>query len=54
MLEHDGSVFGDDSGSHRGEIAVGNGVVLNAIFLLHHGKLEMIELEDSHRYPGMS
>lgn len=41
------AVFGDDSGNSRGETGVENGVVLNAVFLLRHGKLEMIELEDS-------
>lgn len=34
------TVFGSYSGNHRGGTVVENGAVLNAVFLLHAGKLK--------------
>lgn len=48
------TVFGDDSSNRRRGTVVQNGVVLNAVSLLHGGTLKTRELEVCWRYLSMS
>lgn len=48
------TAFRDDSSNRRGGTVVQNGVVLNAVFLLHGGTLNTRELKGCWRYPSVS